>query len=81
MNAPLQSLRMPSEAPGCQSQRLNSSLCMPGAQTLLEVGHGGNVRVKLQGGLETMFVIINFNVYRAKILAVYETLDVMIIPA
>lgn len=42
---------------------MNSSLCILGTQTLLGVERGVNVRAELQGDLENMFVIINFNVY------------------
>lgn len=47
---------------------------MLGAQTLLEIGDGGNIKIELQGDLGTMVVIINFNVYSEKILVVHKTI-------
>lgn len=49
---------------------------MLGAQTLLEIGDGGNIKIELQGDLGTMVVTIHFNVYSEKILVVYKTIDV-----
>lgn len=54
---------------------------MLSAQTLLEIGDGGNIKNELQENLGTMVVIIHFNVYSEKILVVHKTIDVKDITA
>ena len=63
-------------------QRPRLNLCVLGAQTLLEIGYGGNVRAELQEHLGTMVVTIYFNVFsEKKIPIVHKVLGVMHITA